>query len=150
MQGFRRFKVLTAVGLCMTLSLAALAFAGTASAVTPLSKVTCSKLLGSDDTAALSGCSAAATGGSGEISSFFAYGGDVTWSNGSTTDYTSTFTISGSKCPANPAVQEVNITGSVTSSTNASIPEGAVVKMTVCYNESSSKLKSAKGTVVKF
>jgi hypothetical protein len=150
MQAFRRFRILTAVGLPITLSLAALAFDGTASAVTPLSAVTCSHLLGFGDTAALSGCSAAATGGFGEITSFFAYEGDVTWGDGSTTDYISTFTISGTKCSTNLSVEEVNIKGTVTSSTNASIPEGAAVKMTVCYNGSSTKLKNAHGTVVKF
>jgi hypothetical protein len=150
MQAFRGFKVLPALVLPMTLSLAGLAFVGTASAVTPLSAVVCSHLLGFGDSAALSGCSSAATGGFGEISTFFADGGDVTWGNGSTTDYTSTFTVSGTKCPANLSVEEDNIKGTVTSSTNASIPQGAAVKMTVCFNGSSTKLVNARGTVVKF
>lgn len=148
MKTFRGIKALTAGGLLLSLSVATLAFAGTASALTPLSAVTCSHLLGSasTDTATLSGCSAA-TGGSGAISSFVPGGGNVTWSNGTTTGYTSTFTTGGTKCPSTAV--EVKITGTVSSSTNTSIPVGAVVKMKVCsYN--SGKLKNAKGTLVKF
>jgi hypothetical protein len=149
MKLFGGFKALTALGLLMTLSLGILGFAGTASAISPLSAVTCSHLLGSsnEESASLSGCSAV-TGGSGTIASFTAVAGNITWTNGSTTDYTSTYTTGGAKCPG--TVVQVNVKGTVTSSTNASIPEGALVKMTVCYNESSGKLKSAHGTVVKF
>jgi hypothetical protein len=147
------FKVLTAVGLFVSLSaslsVATIAFAGKASAATPLSAVTCSHLKGSiiTDTATLSGCSGT-TGGSGSVSSFVPTGGDVTWSNGTTTDYTSTYANSGTKCPS--TAFEVNIKGTVSSSTNTSIPVGAVVKMKVCDYASSGKSKSATGTVVKF
>jgi hypothetical protein len=110
------FKVLTAVGLFVSLSaslsVATIAFAGKASAATPLSAVTCSHLKGSiiTDTATLSGCSGT-TGGSGSVSSFVPTGGDVTWSNGTTTDYTSTYANSGTKCPS--TAFEVNIKGTV-------------------------------------
>jgi hypothetical protein len=50
-----------------------------------------------------------ATGGFGEISSFFADEGVVTWGDGSTTDYISIFTISGTKCSPDLSVQEVNV-----------------------------------------
>ena len=149
MHTFRGFKVLLAGGLLLSVSLANLAFAGTASAVTPLSAVTCSHLVGSANTltATLSGCTGA-TGGSGAISSFVPTGGDVTWSNGTTTDYTATATNGGTKCPSNAT--EFNIKGTVSSSTNTHIPVGAVVKMKVCSTASTGKLKNAPGTLVKF
>ena len=148
MKTFRGIKVLTAGGLLLSLSVATLAFAGTASALTPLSAVTCSHLVGSASTATatLSGCSAA-TGGSGAISSFEPIGGKVKWSNGTKTRYTSTFTNGGTACPS--TTTEYNIKGTVSSSTNTSIPVGAVVKMKVCLH-SSGKIKNAKGTFVKF
>jgi hypothetical protein len=149
MKTFQGLKVLTAGGLFLSLAVATIAFAGTASAATPLSAVTCSHLKGSiiTDTATLSGCSAA-TGGSGSISSFVPTGANVTWSNGTTTGYTSTYTSSGTKCPS--SAFEVNIKGTVSSSTNTSIPVGAVVKMKVCDYTTSGKSKSATGTVVNF
>jgi hypothetical protein len=149
MKTFQGFKVLTAGGLFLSLSVATLAFAGPASVATPSSAVTCNHLKGSivTDTATLSGCSAA-TGGSGSISSFVPTGGNIAWSNGTTTDYTSTYTNSGTKCPS--TAFEVNIKGTVSSSTNTSIPVGAVVKMKMCDYTSSGKSKSATGTVVKF
>jgi hypothetical protein len=148
MQTFRGFKVLAAGGMLLSLSVTTLAFEGTASALTPLSVVTCSHLKGSSATltAALSGCSAG-TGGTGWISSFTPSAGDDTWTNGTKTDYTSTATNTGTKCPS--TAYEFNITGTVSSSTNSSIPTGAVVKMTVC-SFSSGKLKNAAGTLVKF
>jgi hypothetical protein len=149
MKTFQGFKVLTAGGLFLLLSVASLASAGTASAATPLPAVICSHLKGSiiTDTATLSGCSAA-MGGSGSISSFVPTGGNITWSNGTTTDYTSTYENSGTKCPS--TAFEVNIKGTVSSSTNNSIPDGAVVKMTVCDYPGSGRSKNATGTVVKF
>jgi hypothetical protein len=149
MKTFRGFKVLTSVGLLLSVWGATLAFAGTASAATPLSAVTCTHLKGSSstDTANLSGCSAA-TGGSGAIMSFVPAGGDITWSNGTTTDYTDTATNSGTLCPSSSA--EFNIKGTVSSSTNTSIAVGAVVKMKVCANQTNGKLKNAAGTIVKF
>jgi len=149
MKTFQGFKVLTAGGLFLSLSVATLASAGTASAATPLSAVTCSHLKGSiiTDTATLSGCSAG-TGESGSISSFVPTGGNVTWSNGTTTDYTSTYKNSGNKCPS--TAFEVNIKGTVSSSTNSSIPVGAAVKMSVCDYTNSGKSKNATGSVVKF
>jgi hypothetical protein len=149
MKTFQGFKVLTAGGLFLSLAMATIAFAGTASAVAPSSAVTCSHLKGSiiTDTATLSGCSAV-TGGSGSISSFVPTGGNVTWSNGSTTGYTSTYASSGTKCPS--GAFEVNIKGTVSSTTNTSIPVGAVVKMKVCDYTTSGKSKSATGTVVNF
>jgi hypothetical protein len=81
-------------------------------------------------TGSLGGCTLAATGGKGQLSSFLASGATVTWTNGTTTTYASTFTISGTLCPTGST--EFNIKGSVTVSTNASIPVGAPVRMTAC------------------
>jgi hypothetical protein len=130
-------------------SLATLAFAGTASALTPLSAVTCTHLVGNGntDTGTLSGCSSPMDG-SGAISSFTPSGGDVAWSNGTATDYTATDTNGGTACPS--TTTEFNIKGTVSSSSNSSIPVGAVVKMTVCGKASTGKLKNAAGTHVKF
>ena len=141
-------NVLTAGGLLLSLSVASLAFAGSASALTPLAPVTCTHLVGSasTDTATLTGCTGA-TGGSGAISSFIPTGGNVTWSNGTTTDYTDNPTTGGTACPSTTI--QYNLVGSVTSSTNTSIPVGAVVKMKVCLH-SSGKIKNASGTLVKF
>ena len=145
----RGIKVLASGGLILAVSLSTLAFAGTASAASPLSAVTCTHLVGSATslTATLSGCSAT-TGGSGTISSFVPTGGNVAWSDGTSTDYTATDTTGGTACPS--TTTQFNIKGSVSSSTNKSIPVGAVVKMTVCANPSTGKLKNAKGTRVKF
>ncbi|MGO9344407.1 MAG: hypothetical protein ACLP6E_18120 [Acidimicrobiales bacterium] len=148
MQTVRGIKVLTAGGLLLS-AVATLALAGTASASTPASAVACTHLVGNASTltANLSGCSAG-TGRSGSITSFVPSGGDVTWSNGTTTDYTASYTNSGTLCPA--GTEEFNIKGTVSSSTNSSIPVGAVVKMKICSNPTTGKLKNASGTTLKF
>ena len=149
MQTFRGIKVLTAGGLLVSFSVATLAFAGTASAVTPLSTVTCSHLAGSaiSSTATLTDCSAH-TGGSGTISRFGYTNSKVTWSNGTKTRYKVTsHTTGGTKCPSNTT--EINVKGTVSSSTNTAIPVGAVVKMTLCLHNSGT-VKNASGTVVQF
>ena len=116
--------------------LAAMAGVGSASAATDSSArptVVCRHLKGNPttDTGVLGGCTSAATGGTGKLSSFLPSGATVAWANGTTTTYTSTYTMSGSLCPTGSL--EYNVKGSVTSGTNGSIAVGAPVRMTVCY-----------------
>jgi hypothetical protein len=131
--------------------LAAVAMSGTASAVSfSGAGVVCTRLKGSTttDTAQLSGCSNGPTGGSGVIDDFQPTVGDITWANGSTTDYTAAYTNPVRGCP--PGSSLFKITGSVGSGTNPSTPVGASVKMKVCYNQTTAVLKNETGTVVKF
>jgi hypothetical protein len=148
MQSFRGIKLLAAGGVFLSLSLGALAFAGNVAALTPSSAVSCSHMVGIDpeDEGVLSKCSSA-TGASGTISSFSLNGGNIAWHNGTATDYTDSYTNSGTKCPE--FTTEYNIKGTVSSSTNGSISDGATVKMTLCLH-SDGKTKNAPGTVVKF
>lgn len=87
------------------------------------------------DSGSLFGCEPTATDGSGQLSSFVPTGGHVTWKNGTTTDYTTTLTTGEESDGAFPwptGTLEFALKGSVTASTNASIPIGAPVKMEVC------------------
>jgi hypothetical protein len=149
MKTLRGFKVIAVGGLFLTASLGTLAVGGTASAVTPSSAVTCSYLKGNSgtDTATLKGCSAG-TGGSGAITAFTPGGGDISWSDGTTTDYSSIANQGGTDCPSNAF--ELVIIGHVSSSTNGSVRVSSAIKMMVCVSETTSKLKNARGTVVKF
>ena len=72
----------------------------------------------------------------------------MTWANSTTTDYTATATHQGKKCPK--LSSEYKIVGSVTSSTNASIPNGAAVKMSVCFDQMNDQARIVTGTTVKF
>ncbi len=130
--------------------LSTVVFAGTASAVSPQIAVVCTHLEGTatNETAKITGCSAASTGGKGAVTDFLPGGGDVTWANGSTTDYTSTATMPTLGCPAGSSLFE--IVGSVTATTNASTPVGQVVKMNICYNQTTGALTNETGTTVKF
>jgi hypothetical protein len=130
---------------------ATISFAGTASAVeSSTTGVVCTHLHGSSstDTANLKGCTVAATGGTGAIVNFVPNGGNVTWANGTTTDYTATATNPATGCPAGSVL--FKILGTVTSSTNASTPVGQAVKMKVCANQSTGALTNETGTTVKF
>jgi hypothetical protein len=148
MQSIRGIKLLIAGGVFLSLSLGGLAFAGTVAALTPSSAVSCSHMvgIGSEDEGHLTKCSSV-TGGSGTISSFSLSGGNIAWHNGTATDYTDSYTNSGTKCPE--FTTEYNIKGTVSSNTNGSISEGATVKMTLCLR-SDGKTKNAPGTVAKF
>jgi hypothetical protein len=142
----RRAAVLAA-GLAMTASVG-LAGAGAASGVSfSGGAVSCTHLVGSValDHATLRGCSVAATGGTGTIVNFTAGGGDVTWANGTTTDYTDASTT-GTGCAAPSS--ELIFHGAVNSSTNPSTPVGQTVKMKVCVTFG--QVKNLKGTTVKF
>ena len=133
------------------LSVAALAgTASTASAASPQIGVVCTHLNGtaSNDTAKVRGCTAASTGGKGAIINFVPGGGNVTWLNGTTTDYTSTATNPATGCPSGSVL--FKIVGSVTGGTNASTPVGQAVKMKICANESTGALTNETGTTVKF
>jgi hypothetical protein len=99
----RRAPVLAA-GLAMTASVGLVG--GGASGVSfSGAAVDCTHLVGSVafDHATLRGCSLGATGGTGTIVNFTAGGGDVTWANGTTTDYTdaSTAALDARPHPAN-------------------------------------------------
>jgi hypothetical protein len=129
------------------LPLAAMAGGASASAATDSAvkaPVHCTQLSGNPikDKGLLGGCGKVATRGKGKLSSFLPTGATISWANGSTTTYTSTYTKSGSLCPVGSL--EYNITGSVTSSTNRYIPVGAPVKMTACA--ASKLITNAPGT----
>ncbi len=149
----RAATVATGVAMATSLGLAgagtaSAARAGATSAASPT--VACTHLHGSSvtDTAKLKGCPLTSTGGTGAIANFVPSGGNVTWANGSTTDYTSTFTNPTTGCPNGNT--PFKILGSVTASTNASISVGAVVKMKVCLNLSTGVVTNAAGTTIKF
>jgi len=133
-----RIRVTKPIGLVVLLGLVPLVAmtggpsAGAATGATALAPVHCKRLTGNSTTLTgfLGGCTFAATGGHGKLSNFLPQGATVTWANGTTTTWTSTDTISGTLCPAGSA--EFNIKGSVTASTNTSVPVGAPVKMTAC------------------
>jgi hypothetical protein len=129
--------------------LATMALAGTSSAASPDLGVACTKLRGHTDTdsANLSGCTNAPSGGTGAILNFTPTGGDVHWANDTTTQYTANYTNPSSGCPA--GAMAYKIAGSVTSSTNDSTPVGQTVKMKVCLL-STGVIKNETGTVVKF
>jgi hypothetical protein len=145
-------KPIGLVALLGLVPLAAMMGTTTASAATDSSvkpTVVCKHLRANPKTliGALGGCTLAATGGTGKLSSFVPNGGTVAWANGTTTTYTSTPTYSGSLCPA--STHEFNIKGSVTSSTNLTIPVGAPIKMTVCLT-GNTKVVNAAHTRVTF
>jgi hypothetical protein len=130
---------------------ATISFEGTASATTfPTSGVTCAHLHGTatNDTAKLKGCTAAATGGKGAIINFTPSGGNVTWLNGTTTDFTSSFTNPATGCPSGSSL--FKITGTVSGGTNGSTPVGQAVKMQVCANQTTGALVNRTGTNVRF
>jgi hypothetical protein len=141
-------SLLAGAAVLVAAPLATLAFGSSASAVT--SQVVCTKLVGTTQlkTANLSGCDAGSTGGSGAIANFSLNGGDVTWANGTTTDYTATATHRGTTCPTTS--EEFKIVGSVTASTNSSTPVGQVVNMKVCFNQHNFVVRNVTGTTVKF
>jgi hypothetical protein len=151
-------RILTAGGLfagatavmLVAAPVATISFAETASAVTfPTGRVVCTQLHGNGNTlvAKLKGCTASSTGGRGAIVNFTPTGGNVTWANGTTTNYTSTFTNPTNGCPTRDFV--FKITGSVTSGNNPSTPVGQAVKMKICVT-STLVLTNAPGTNVKF
>jgi hypothetical protein len=131
--------------------LATISFAGSASAVSfPTAGVVCTHLHGqaSTLTAKLKGCTAAPTGGTGAIVNFQPTGGNVTWANGTTTDFSSTATNPATGCPSGSLL--FKITGSVTGGTNPSTPVGQAVKMKICANQTTGALTNETGTNVKF
>ena len=130
--------------------LSMVASAGTASAASPQVAVVCTHLHGTatNDTAKVKGCTASSTGGTGAIINFMPTGGDVTWANGTTTDYSATATNPATGCPSGSLA--FKIVGSVTASTNASTPVGQAVKMKICANQTTGALVNETGTTVKF
>ncbi len=133
--------------------LATVAFTEQASAAFPPGAfgVVCTSLHGKATTltANLTGCTSGSSGGGGAIVSFTPSGGDVTWANGSTTDYTATATNPSTGCPAGWVAFKIK--GAVTSGTNANTPVGQTVKMTVCSEQGGKqKLKNEVGTTIKF
>jgi hypothetical protein len=129
---------------------ATISLAGTASALTfPTGGVVCTVLHGNGNflLARVKGCTASATGGHGAIVNFMPSGGNVTWANGTTTNFTSTSTNPSSGCPSGDDI--FKITGTVTSGTNPSTPVGQAVKMKICVS-STLVLTNAPGTKVKF
>jgi hypothetical protein len=147
----KRGGVLAAVAVLVAAPLATMAFTGTAGAFPVASgSVVCGSLNGNalDQSGSLSGCPRV-TGGTGTISSFSAQGGDITWANGTTTDYTSSFKNPESmpNCPVGDLFEFV-IRGTVQSSTNPGVAVGSVVRMTLCQY-SSVGLTSASGTEIK-
>lgn len=147
MRTFVRGRLFLGVAILVAAPLATMAFNGSASAST---LVVCHKLVGTaaNSTATVSGCPAGSTGGTGAISNFAPTGGNVTWANGTTTNFTASYTVLPTGCPSGSAL--FVITGSVSSSTNSATPVGQTVKMKICDNETSGVLKNKKGTTVKF
>ncbi len=144
-------RLLAVAAILVAAPLATVALEGTASAVSfPGGAVTCTKIVGQTQlkTASLTGCTAAATGGTGAVANYALTGGDVTWANGTTTEYTATATRHGTDCPS--VSEEFKIAGSVTSSTNPSIAAGSVVKMKVCFDPGNDEARTSKGTTIKF
>jgi hypothetical protein len=155
MRIFSGSRVLVWVAVLAVAPLATVAFGGPASAVHfSGSAVTCGKLVGTTqpgiEFANASFCTAGSTGGSGHIANFTLNGGDVTWANGTTTDYTDTATPKGIGC--HKAIQqEYVLVGSVTSSTNSSTPIGQVVKIQLCYEPSNFHVNAeAPKKIIKF
>ena len=151
MRIFKGRHLLVGAAVLVAAPIAAVALEGSISAASsPNVAVTCAKLEGTTQlqTATLSECTAGATGGGGEIANFTLTGGDVTWTNSTTTNYTATATHQGKKCPK--ISSEYKIVGSVTSSTNGSIPNGAPVKMSVCFDQMNDQARIVTGTLVKF
>ena len=144
----RRAAMVFASGIATATSLGN-AEAGAASAASS-SPVVCTHLHGSalTDTGKLKGCPVGSTGGKGAIVKFKSTGGKVTWANGSTTDYKTTAKNPSNGCPSGSETFKLN--GSVTSSTNTSMPVGDVVKMTICLNLTTGDLTNAAGTTIDF
>ncbi len=154
MRIFKGGHLLVGAALLVVAPLATVALAGSASAVSfPGATATCTKLVGTTQSgiadANLDFCTAGSTGGNGAIANFTLHSGDVTWANGTTTDYAGTATQSGRICHA-PTTVEYKFAGSVTSSTNSSIPVGAAVKMKVCFEPSNDEVRNVTGTTIKF
>lgn len=149
----RIIGVAVAVSTLAVPAVAVLGIAGQASAASPdHATVKCRTLAGNagTGTATISNCTASTSGGSGSLSSFVPAGGDVAWANGTTTDYTSTVQPQNTTFPCPSGTSQFNLKGSVTSSTNASVPVGATVKMVVCFNMSNEDLTNAPGSKIKF
>jgi hypothetical protein len=147
MRIFSGSRVLAWTAVLAVAPVATLAFEGTASAVHfPGAAVTCAQLEGTTqpgiETASLSHCTAGVTGGSGQISNFTLGGGNVTWANGTTTDYSDTATQKGKGCHASVSKEYV-LVGSVTSSTNSSTPPGQQVKIQLCFFPSTDQARAA-------
>ncbi len=142
--------VLAGGAVLVAAPLSTVASAGAASADSPQIAVACTHLKGTAtyDTAKVTGCPTASTGGKGAITDFLPSGGDVTWANGSTTDYTATATNPATGCPAGSSL--FKIVGSVTGGTNTSTPVGQAVKMKICLNQKTDALVNETGTTVKF
>lgn len=147
----RRAAVVIASGIATATSLGGLGLAGaSAASAASSSPVVCTHLQGSaiTDTGKLKGCPDASTGGKGAIVKFKATGGKVTWANGSTTDYKTTAKNPAKGCPSGSETFKLN--GTVTSSTNTSMPVGDVVKMTICLDLTNGDLTNAVGTTINF
>jgi hypothetical protein len=148
MRILRARRLWAGAAVLSAIPLATMAFAGAAPAVSfGRATVVCTHLRGNALTARLKGCTAAPTGGTGTITFNGTSGGDVSWANGTRTRYTSSYTSLSEGCPE-PYIAS-KIVGSVTSSTNGSIPVGAQVKMTIC-SDFDGLLMSEKGTLIKF
>lgn len=94
--------------------------------------VTCKKLsVPPTNVATFSKCSTA-VGGSGTARNWDTLEGNITWADGTFTDYTDTNTVGKRVCPKKMGQQNIN--GSVTASSNAAIPVGSSVSMIICYN----------------
>jgi hypothetical protein len=151
MRIFGRGRLWTGAAVILAAApVATTSFVETASAVSfSVGGVVCTTLHGngSRDTANLKGCTAAPTGGTGGIINFMPSGGNVIWANGTTTNYTATYTNPTTGCPAGDGIYK--ITGTVTSGTNPATPIGQLVKMKICVS-STLVLTNAPGTNVKF
>jgi hypothetical protein len=137
MRIFSGRRVLAVAAVLTAAPMATLAIGGTASAVRfSGGSVTCNQLAGSLQPGIgfgdLSGCTAGITGGSGQIANFTFSGGNVTWGNGTTTNFTGTSKQKGIGCHQSVAKEYV-LKGSVTSGTNSSTPVGQAVKIQFCY-----------------
>jgi hypothetical protein len=154
MRIFTRSRVLAGAAVLAAAPLATLAISGTASAV-PFSGggVVCNQLAGSlqpgIEFADLSGCTPGSSGGSGQIANFTLSGGNVTWSNGTTTNFSDTAKQKGRGCHQAVAKEYV-LKGSVTSSTNSSTPVGQAVKIQLCYTHSNFDVHAQAPKVISF
>jgi hypothetical protein len=147
----RRAAVVIASGIATATTLGSLGLAGAgAASAASSSPVVCTHLKGSaaTDTGKLKGCPVASTGGKGAIVKLKPTGGKVTWANGSTTDYKTMAKSPAQGCPSGSETFKLN--GSVTSSTNVSMPVGDVVKMTICLDLTNGDLTNAVGTTIDF
>ncbi len=154
MRIFSGSRVLACAAVLAGAPLATLAVEGTASAVHfPGAAVSCTKLEGTTqsgiESASLSHCTAAPTGGSGQIANFTLNGGEVTWANGTTTNYSDTATQKGKTCHQAVAKEYV-LKGSVTSSTNSSTPVGQAVKIQLCFEQSNSHVSAQAPKTINF